>query len=186
MVIETRHALSLEEFDRLVDLPENADRLFEYIDGEAVEVPSNPFASMLAMRISIKIGIYLESNDIGFLTGADGGYVVNGERYAPDVAYIAYQKQKQLAHKGYNPTPPDLVAEVISDPTNRQELDDLEKKLANYMTAGTIVWVFDWSKKQVEIHTPGEPKRTVGADATLTAESVLPGFALKVSDVLKD
>ena len=186
MVIETRHALTVEDFDRLVDLPENADRLFEYIDGEAVEVPSNPFASMLAIRISSRIWLYLDNNDIGQVTGEGGGYMVNGERYAPDVAYISHAKQKTLAQKGYNPLPPDLVAEVISDPTNKQEQDDLEKKLSNYMIAGTTVWVFDWSKKHVEVHVPGKQKQVVGLDGTLTAESILPGFSLKVASVLKE
>ena len=40
--------LTVEEFDRWVDLPENADRLFEYIGGEIVEVPSNPYVSEVA------------------------------------------------------------------------------------------------------------------------------------------
>ncbi|MBK8031699.1 MAG: hypothetical protein IPK17_19865 [Chloroflexi bacterium] len=37
--------MTVEDFDQFVDLPENADKLFEFIGGEAVEVPSNAYSS---------------------------------------------------------------------------------------------------------------------------------------------
>src|SRR5262245_14237609 len=104
--------VSIEEFDRFVELPENADKLFEYIGGEIVEVPSNPYAYKISSLFIIEFGIYLRTNEIGHVTGEAGGYMVAGEKYAPDAAFISYDRQPQLAQSGYNPNAPDLAVEV--------------------------------------------------------------------------
>lgn len=82
---------SLEELDAFVERPENDERLFELIDGKIVEkVPANAKASHIAHLIACFIELFLRQHNIsGHVTGADGSYVVAGERYAPDVAYIS-------------------------------------------------------------------------------------------------
>src|SRR5262245_7155912 len=89
---------SIEEFDAFVSLPENHERLFEYIGGEIVEVVSNPYSSKIGSLLNTYIGVYLLQNDIEHLTGADGGYMVSGERYIPDVGFISYTKQTELSY----------------------------------------------------------------------------------------
>lgn len=106
--------ITLEEFDHFVDLPENADNLFEYIDGESVEVPSNPYASYIAGRIFHRVAAFVEEHDLGYTTGEAGGYRVSGKRYAPNVGYISKAKQPELAQEGYNPNPPDLAVEIYA------------------------------------------------------------------------
>ena len=44
MVLEISR-LTVKQFDEFAALPENDDKLFEFIGGEVVEVPSNPYAS---------------------------------------------------------------------------------------------------------------------------------------------
>ncbi|MEQ8676291.1 MAG: Uma2 family endonuclease [Aggregatilineales bacterium] len=183
MVVQAHPAVSIEEFEALITRPENAERLFEYIGGRAVEVPSNPLASKIAGIIFGELYIWLKTHDIGHLTGESGGYLVDGEKYAPDVAFVAYEKQQFLADKGYNPLPPDLAVEVISDPTNAQEQEDLRIKISHYMKAGTIVWVFDRKKLTVEVHQPGKSLVFVDAEGTLDGGTILPGFTLKVAYV---
>ena len=89
MVLPDHIRYSLVEFEAFIDLPENAERFFEFIGGEILEVPSNTYSSKIASRISGFIFMYLLQNDIGHLTGEQGGYMVFGERYAPDVAFIS-------------------------------------------------------------------------------------------------
>src|SRR5258705_2237815 len=90
MVVQDRIQLTVEEFNRLVDQPENADRLFEYIGGEAIEVPSNPRVSEIASLLNYYITLHLEQTGIeGHVTGEAGGYTVSGEQYSPDVAYLS-------------------------------------------------------------------------------------------------
>ncbi len=173
--------VSVEEFEAFVRLPENSDRQFELVGGEIVEVVSNPYSSKLATRITTFIGMYLLQNDIGHLTGADGGYVVSGERYIPDVAFIRYTRQPELAyHEGYVPNAPDLAVEVVS-PGNTE--DELAIKIANYLAAGTVIWMVKPVDKRVIVFRPGEPAVTLNANDTLEGGAVLPGFTLPVKDI---
>lgn len=176
------HAITVEEFERFVDLPENADRLFEYIGGEIAEVPSNPVVSQIAARISYWIMHYLMQNPIGVVTGKAGGYMVAGERYAPDVAFISNAKGA-LAPKGYNPNPPDLAVEVVS-PTDKPE--KIRVKMVHYLAAGVMLWIVNPETKTVEVYTPGPHVKTVGIDGTLDGGGVLPGFTLAVKAIFPD
>jgi len=102
--------MTVAEFDELALLPENAERVLEFIGGEIFDVPSNPLSSHIASRINRRLEAFVEDNDLGFVTGEAGGYMVAGERYAPDVAFISKSKQAKLSNTvGYNPNPPDLT-----------------------------------------------------------------------------
>jgi Uma2 family endonuclease len=76
----------LDEFDRWLRRPENANRDFEFIGGRIVEVGSNPYSSQVAVLIGAMLTVYVVQHDLGWVTGADGGYQVGSERYIPDVA----------------------------------------------------------------------------------------------------
>lgn len=145
-----------------------------------IEVPSNLYSSKIAARILTRIGMYLLDHDIGHLTGEAGGYQVSGERYAPDVAFISRARQPELAAEGYNPTPPDLAVEVVSpsDPAPKLTL-----KVANYLAAGTVVWVVYPATQTVEVYAPGQPGRTLTIKDTLDGGAILPGFSLPVSAI---
>ena len=187
MVIQqTRPAMTIDEFERYIAQPEHADQSFEYIAGRAVEVTSNSYASSISNLIAALITMFVLEHKLGHVTGSDGGYRVSGERYIPDVGYISYAKQKPLGTTGYNPLPPDLAVEVISNPSNKQELEDLRRKITNYLAAGTIVWVFDWSEEQAEVHAPGQPVTVYEKADTINGGDVLPGFTLKLTDVYRE
>ena len=174
--------LTVEEFDAFVELPQNADKLYEYIEGRVVEVPSNVFASEISGIIFGELYIFLKGKNLGHLTGEAGGYIVMGERCAPDVAFISKDKQPELARKGYNPTPPDLAVE-LDFPSSYQSQRDLRTKVANYLAAGTLVWVVTPETKEVEVYAPGQPSRIIGTDGVLDGGEVLLGFKLPVNEI---
>lgn len=182
MVVQSKR-YTVEEFDQWVTLPENADRLFEYVGGEIVEVVSNQYPSQIAVRISGFIFMYLLQHDIGYLSGADGGYQVAGERYLPDVGFISKNRQPEPCHDAYNPNAPDLAVEVLSPSDNPH---DVRVKVINYLAAGTIVWVVDPEQKHVEVCESGQPVKTVKFDETLDGGDVLPGFTLVIKDIFPD
>lgn len=179
--ITTTRQMRVEDFEVLATHPEAP--MMEWIGGEVYEVPSNPFVSMIAIKIAFAIMRYLEANPIAFVTGEHGGYVVNGHRYAPDVAVILKARQPELARKGYNPNPPDLAVEVISDPENAEESRVLRLKLSNYAAAGTIVWVIEPQGQHAEVYAPGQAGVLLTTDHALTAEAVLPGFSLPLREL---
>ena len=175
----------VEAFDEFVQQSENADKLYEYVGGEIVEGPSNPYASYVSGRILRRIATFAEEHHLGFTTGEAGGYIVSGERYAPDVAFISNVKQPRLVSEGYNPNPPDLAVEVdIPSTYTSQRL--LFTKTVNYLAAGTVVWLVMPERKEVEVYIPGAPKRTLGVEAVLDGGDALPGFQLAVKDIFPD
>lgn len=183
MLLLTKH-VTVEEFEQFVEQPENADKLFEYIGGEIIEVPSNLYASLISSRILGFIFIYLLQHDIGYVSGEAGGYIVSGERYAPDVGFISKAKG-QIAKRGYNPAPPDLAVEV-DFPSTDESRRNLRIKIGNYIAAGTVVWVVDAEQKQIEVYIPGQPVKVFSIKETLEGGSVLPGFTLALNDIFPD
>ncbi len=186
MAIPSKVIITASAFDEWVQLPENADKRFELVAGEIIDVPSNPYVSKIASIISGFIFMYLLKHDIGHLTGEAGGYMVAGERYAPDVAFISYEKQADLAKTGYNPNPPDLAVEVVSSESNSIEESTLLIKVGNYLAVGTMVWVVRPEKQSIEVYQPATPTKVYRKGESIKLETVLPDFELKLSDVFKD
>lgn len=179
-MIATR--VSLEQFETFIRQPEHADQRFEWIGGEIVAVPSNPYSSEIASLIAFFIRLFLRERTLnGHVTGEGGGYIVADERYAPDVAYISADQQRSLPYdQGYNPQPPQLAVEVVS-PTDKEPA--LRRKVANYLAAGTVIWVVQPVEREVEVYVPGLPVQVFGVGAVLPGEPVLPGFRLPVAEI---
>ncbi len=56
----------------------------------------------IAGRIIIFIGMYLMQNNLeDHVPSADGGYIIQGNVYAPDVAYVWHQRQPMLPQQGF-------------------------------------------------------------------------------------
>ena len=81
----------------------------------------------------------------------------------------------------FAPFAPDIAIEVRSpDNTHRQ----LERKARHYLArGGRRVWVFYPRTRTVRVHRPGAATETLRPDDALTAEDVLPGFAVRVGDL---
>jgi Uma2 family endonuclease len=180
MAVQTHIRMTVDEFEKMAALPENADRHLEYIAGEVVEMVSNSEASEIAMRIAIRVGSHVEAHQLGRVTGADGGYKVSGEDYIPDVAFIANARQPKRLNVAWNPLAPDLAVEVVS-PTDRPSV--IADKAVNYPLAGTLLWYVFPDDKQVKVYEPSQPAKTLSIGDVLDGGKVLPGFKLAVKDI---
>ena len=176
MAIQIKQTMSVDEFDRQIS---ELSGDYEYVAGEMLAVVSNNYCSQIAMLIGAFITLFVKQNDLGYVTGADGGYRVNGERYMPDVGFISKGKQPEPSREAYNPQPPELAVEVVS-PTDREK--KLLVKVSNYTAVGTVVWIVYPEEKEVHIHRPGQGAQIVAHDGTLTTD-LLPGFELPVKDI---
>src|SRR6185369_11531255 len=139
---------SAADFDEFIEMPENRDLRFEFIDGEIIELPSNPYSSEVAMNSAFFLKQYGRQHN-GHVTGEGAGYMVAGARLSADVAYVSKARQPELAQRGYNPIPPDLAVEVVS-PTDKPK--DIQRKLQLYAEAGVLVWMIYPKRKQIEVH----------------------------------
>ena len=180
MTVQIRQRMTVQEFDAWVLRPENVDTDYEYIGGEIVDGISNSRSSHIASLFNFFIMLHIRKHNLGgYVTGADGGYKIMGERYIPDVVYVSQEKQPILSNEAYNSIPPDLVIEVLS-PTNDDE--KMRIKVTNYLLTGAVVWVANPDERTVEVYQPGVPVQILTETDILCDDRVLPGFAVTVSE----
>jgi Uma2 family endonuclease len=182
MAVEIQR-VTADEFEKISGLPENADKRLELINGEIVEVVSNQGSSRLGMKIGSRLQQFLDQHEIGYLTGADGGYHVGADRFIPDAGYISKIRQPIASDDTYNPLAPDLAVEVVSP---SDDWKDLLNKVTAYLAAGTIVWVVLPDEKEIRVYAPGASVRKFDIDSTLDGGDLLPGFTLHVKDLFPD
>ncbi|MEZ4669893.1 MAG: Uma2 family endonuclease [Anaerolineae bacterium] len=183
MLVEQRRIYSQSEFETISNLPENADKILELVDGEINEkVASNPYCSAVASKINFFFMSYINQNNIGYVTGEAGGYRISPkDTFAPDVAYISKLRQPNLPYHGFNPIPPDLAVEVVSPSDSYVEV---AKKVRTYLRYGThLVWVVEPETQTVTIYALDGSQTTLDIDGELDGGEVLPGFKLPVRSI---
>jgi Uma2 family endonuclease len=182
-LISDRRAFSAEAFDAWAQSQAD-DSTYELINGEAHLVPSNAYASLLAWYISLLIGNFALEHKLGWVTVEGGGYQIGTERYAPDVAFVRYERQRRPVRVGYNPVPPDIAVEILSTDTAREQ-ELLRRKLSAYLSVGTTVLIVNSLTETVELHAPGQPPRLGDASSRITFGDLLPGFTLDMRAVFE-
>jgi len=182
-MLTRQNEMTKDEFYHFVMLPENRDRNFEYIAGEVVEVVSSGKSSRKGLFLVAEVQIYAKRNKLGRCTGADGGYVISGENYIPDGAFMSYARQPQENNEAYNPLAPDLAIEMLS-PGNTK--DEISHKVGNYMAAGTVLWLGNPETQIIDVYLPGQPVKRLRVGDFLEGGNLLPGFRLAVADIFED
>lgn len=180
MVIQEKR-YTIAEFHAFSERPDNKNRLFELINGEIVEKVASFTPSKLAMRIGHLFSKYLDVHDIGYITGADGSYILSEDyEFMPDVGYISKARLPEEPEREVN-GPPDLAVEVKS-PTDSKRA--LRQKAEDYLRFGTKMVLLVFPDEQlVEVYVPGQDVREVKVDGVLDGGDVLPGFTLPVRDI---
>jgi Uma2 family endonuclease len=148
-------------------------------------VPTNLYSSTIAGLILTFINIFVMKDDLAHVSGADGGYMVFGERYAPDVGVLLKSRQAEPTEKGYNPIPPDIAVEV-EHPVTMESAERLTIKIGNYLAAGTTVWVVYPERKSAVVYAPGKAPRILTAKDSLDGGDVLPGLTIPLSAIFRD
>jgi Uma2 family endonuclease len=168
----------MEAFKAFVERPENADKLFELIHGEIIEVsPGRTSYSEVGQIISFAVRLFCREHHLPCYTSGEAGeYDINGNAVAPDFAY----KRTPMSDEFPDPVPPEWAVEIIS-PTDKPAR--IEEKRQIYLEAGILYWEVYRQKRAIDVYAPGHPKRTVGMDGVLDGGDVLPGFKLAVRDI---
>ena len=184
--------------DELHALPDDG-WTYELVNGVLVRMPLSSFgASSVGMRLAIRLGAYVEDNDLGLVTGEQGCYRLDPAHpleteVAPDVAFVQadrlpsptspdyYKRAPQLA--------PDLAVEVASE---NQYAPGMGAKAKTYLTFDTrLVWVIWPRYRRVDVWRTGDEAPTplgideaptpLGIDDALDGEDVVPGFTYSIA-----
>jgi Uma2 family endonuclease len=173
-MVETPYStpMTRDGFERFAMLPANRDRRFEFINDEVIEIVSGGTASWLTARLLRHLAAFVDDHDLGFCTGADGGYRIGADDMIPDLAFASKQKRARPSDESYQSVVPDLVVEVQS-PTDRYRPP--VGKATRYLEAGVAqVWIVRPAQRAVEVLTHDDT-------VILREGDMLAGFQLAVS-----
>jgi Uma2 family endonuclease len=166
---------------------EYEDKRLELSEGELIEMsPSGGKHGGIAGKFFLRVGTYVEQNNLGHMTAAETGYILfknpNGKDTvrAPDVGFVSAHRLPEGLPDGYVPLAPDLAVEVVS-PNDRA--DEIEGKLRDYLKYGTRMVVFVYPKFQTLKVNTESGVQELGIDDTFDGGDVLPGFKLAVRDI---
>jgi len=141
--------------------------------------------SRLAVKLSYLVSSYLDQNDLGICVGADGMMrIAPGLVRIPDMSFITWDRlpRRESPREAIPDLAPDLAVEVLSEGNTKLEM---ARKVREYFDAGVIlVWLIDPRKRTARVFSTSEKSTLVRADQTLDGGAVLPGFVVRLSDLL--
>lgn len=173
--------ITVDEFERIVALPENVGRKLQLINGEIIEEMPNPLHGMIVIALIKWLLKYLEAHAVGTLLTEVRIKLLNDEMEGriPDGSFV-HREQGGFDRLQPLPFVPYLCVEIQSPgQSDRYMLD-----LANYYLAngGKMVWLVYPDRKLVEWLTPTE-RRLLTVDESISGGDVLPGFVLEVREL---
>jgi Uma2 family endonuclease len=169
----------------VIEAEVRGNRLCELVDGTLVEKAIGFEESRLAGGLVYLIMSNLDKNDLGVCVGADGMMrIAPGLVRIPDVSFIAWDRLpgRESPREPIPDLAPDLAVEVLSEGNTKAEM---ARKVREYFDAGVIlVWLIDPRKRTARVFSTVEKSALVRADQTLDGGAVLPGFVVRLADLL--
>jgi Uma2 family endonuclease len=103
----------------------------------------------------------------------------------PDVACVSFDRWPDNKPFSFCGNPLDVVPELLVEVVSPNDLHkDVSEKVDLYLEAGVqVVWIVDPFRRSVLAYRADSPTFEFRASDTLTAEPVLPGFAVPVKDL---
>ena len=167
-------------FEDYLYLPPDG-RKYEYVDGEAKEVPTKFEHDVIG---AIIIGLLTPfAKGRGFLTVSQAGFrMTGGNLRIPDAGFTL--KGRLPGGKPIRDFPdfaPDLCVEIVSPSEDRK---DMARKIEEYFDGGAqLVWHVFPEVQKVVVYTSPSVAKEYAADDELNGGDLLPGFTCLVSDL---
>ncbi|HYW10137.1 MAG TPA: Uma2 family endonuclease [Longimicrobium sp.] len=142
-----RRGWSYAEYARLPD----DGNLYEIIDGEVYVTPAPKWDHQrISMRLSMALGTFVETHDLGELAAAPADVFLTGGSFVqPDLVFIRSDRLSIISERGVEGAP-DLVVEIVSPAT---ALRDRGLKREGYAEFGVpLYWVVDADLGHVEVY----------------------------------
>jgi Uma2 family endonuclease len=177
--------LTAEEFWALPDVP---GKRFELVRGEPVEVPAaGGKQGLIVGGLCYLLDAFVSPRRLGYVFGDGVGYILARDPdlvRIPNASFVARERvPADGIPEGFWPFAPDLAVEIVS-PTDRAE--ELQGKVREYLAAGArLVWVIWPRLRLVTVHEADGGYRQLGPDDELDGGDLLPGFRVRVADLLQ-
>lgn len=173
-------SLTREQFVRLCQ-SNPALQLERSPQGELVVVsPVGGESGNQEATLITKVGIWNERTQLGYVFSSSTVFSLpkGGDR-SPDVAWVAkscWESLSAVEREAFPPICPDFVIELRS---RSDRLPPLRSKMQEYLDSGLrLGWLINPQDQQIEIYQPSSDISVIALPATLSGDTVLPGFQL--------
>jgi len=158
---------------------------FELVSGRLVEKGMGAEASAVTIRLSRRIGEFVERHGLGWVLDAECGYQcfpwAPRNVRKPDISVIRRERLQALP-RGHVRIAPDLAVEVVSP---NDLYSELTVKVDEYLRAGTKrVWVIDPDSRSASVFRADNTVERLHESDALDGEEVLPGFRCPLAEIL--
>jgi Uma2 family endonuclease len=156
-------------------------------DGQIIfEMPTNTKTGLRNADLIIEIGVWNRKTKMGLVADSSAGFTLpDSSVRAPDVSWISHERWDTLSKKEQDKFAricPDFMIKLMSD---SDEQYTLPKKMGKYLRNGVrLGWVIDPFIGQTTIYRPDRDPDVKSFSDVLSGEDVLPGFEIKLSDLL--
>lgn len=182
--VAREHMLTADEFEHLIDLPENSERLLELINGEIFEKTPTQEHGFIAGNIITAINIFARPKRLG-RAAVEARHRAPEDTFnarMPDVSFTS--ARQPMVTRGSVMYLPDLAVEIQS-PDHTVKM--MREKATYYLANGVrLVWLVYPRKHFIEVYSLDADVEILLEGDTLTGGDVLPGFALPVAEVFAD
>lgn len=170
---------TVDEFENIISLPENHERLLVLVNGEVKEKAVTQEHRVIAILIGSPLFIYIETHKLGYM-GIEIYYVHPDDRRNSRLPDVSFTSSHNIVKKGAVLNMPDLAVEIQSPD---DKLTEMREKAHFYLAHGSrMVWLVYPATRIVEVLTP-DGEQVLGEDGVISGGDVLPGFTLAVKDI---
>lgn len=182
MVATARKLITVADLESMGD-----SEGWELVKGKMRELsPMGGEHGIVASRLLLRVGVFVEHHDLGEMFTAETGFVVGRDPdrvLAPEVAFVSASPLPRdgATWLSFVPFAPDLAIEVVS-PSNSES--EILRKVAIYLRlrgGSKLVWRVRPRQRTVTVFSPDRPELVLGAADILDGADVLPGFSLPLA-----
>lgn len=160
------------------------EKSYEIVNGqpEEKEMPGARHGGVAA-RLIIRLGNYVESNNLGSLY-SEASFIIGQNERIPDVAFVASDRIPPEGEPATLwPMAPDLAIEVISP--NDIYLKVMSKT-DDYFAAGVKqVWLVDPELRIISVYRSLTDVTIFAEENELASEDLFPGFCCRLNEIFK-
>lgn len=179
--------MTAEEFWEWVHRPENADRHFDLVRGEVVEMtkPGKRHGFVCANAVAL-LHAYARQRKKGYVCSNDTGVIVERDPdtvRGPDVLFFEDAESIEQIDRKWGDRPPRLAVEVLSP---NDTVGEMNERIQDQLNLGTpLVWLLDPESHRVTVYRPGRHHYVRKEGEELTGDDVLPDFRCPVAEFFK-
>lgn len=166
---------------------DNRDLRFELTaQGELIVMgPTSSDTGRRNARLNQRLANWTEQDGTGECFDSSAGFTLpNGAKVSLDASWVRKERYAALTQEerdGFAPLCPDFMVELRS---KSDRLKPLQAKMQEYVAQGAqLGWLIDPVTKTVYVYRPQQEVETLRAPQTLTGDTVLPNFTLRLDEI---